>query len=1181
MKNVFILGSCVSRDSLAAAVDGDFYLVDYFARSSFASAFALPAAPVGSWIDNIQSPFQRNMVKRDFEKSLFSSFAKLVEDVDVFLLDVIDERFDIYKFLDGSLCTLSNELLTSGFTLGGGDRIPSMSDEFYAYWEKGWKRFIQELRTCGGLHKLWINKVYWAQETHAGKNFEPHFSADRIRRANDFLQKLYIRMERDVPEIQFAQFNLALFAGDDFHKWGLSPFHYVPEYYREVCNCLNTFSTVQPTHAACSVPKVQAVPNEEFPVHTRRMIITVDVEALLGRAKTKHIDRLIWGKVTSENTLNCHSATETEYGIGKMMSIADKAGIKLSFFLDYAARERYGEDLLDVGREILRRGHDLQLHLHPEAFSPSFFSSRSVSFQRDMRLCTKEQCKCLLDYVLEAHSLVTAIAPVAYRSGAFYINLPLLEVLAERNIPISSNYLACYPDRSPLKLGLQKYFRWPSGVFELPVPCVENFPGSTYRVYLPEHISNKLGFVSSQCMPYNFNDEALLHGSIHDCATRHRDYLDAFYSACGDDSVAVMMMHSWSFFQRDERGYQNILDEEAASKFEALLAELAKDTRVLTMQDFAAELPNAPELSALTYAGVPVVQVENTDKINGGVKNKVKNNDVQTVVCPICGTPHAAFVDFNNGPKRQCPTCLSLERQRTFYDLYVAGAFGERCLEGKKILHVSPSGPETQILSHISGTEVVTIDIRPQMGTDIIGDITQMPEVSTGTFDVVFCSYVLCLLSPQKVRIAIAELSRVLKPGGLLLCYDHVTNIPITRYEKDIEVITQCYGVGNYKNYGFGEHIFFSTHDYEKYFSKHFSTVLCSDNDKATNTVSYWMKGINKNAGENFSEFNIHNKQSISKFYPGRYTMHNLPIGFGDKEFLEKQNQQHASRIEKIQLLLENSSSIRDDYDFFCKLHEVMLDENRTFPQYDPQQRVKDSMGLLCTLRDSFGKFDSYLDIGCGMGYAPRAAFEMGCAASVGIDITESPQWTKYCQDSGEKLRFLCGDITQMDFDRKFDLVTSYYAFEHFDDPLNILDNIAKFLSDKGTFYTRFGPIFYGANGSHRYREISIPWFQHIFSEDVIRQFLGIPHNNNMYIGLNKWSGFDFLHLFANAGSLKVKKMDFMWDMSNYWFANIFHEHLPYSPQDLYLHGLIVAFEKSTVQRPSFGAKIRKIFSKF
>lgn len=60
-----------------------------------------------------------------------------------------------------------------------------------------------------------------------------------------------------------------------------------------------------------------------------------------------------------------------------------------------------------------------------------------------------------------------------------------------------------------------------------------------------------------------------------------------------------------------------------------------------------------------------------------------------------------------------------------------------------------------------------TSDIAPQFGSDLILDVRSMPEVPDGVYDCVFCSGV--LEHVDDYRAGLGEITRILKPGGVLL----------------------------------------------------------------------------------------------------------------------------------------------------------------------------------------------------------------------------------------------------------------------------------------------------------------------------------------------------------------------------------------------------------------------------
>ena len=228
---ILIFGSCVSRDILNYLnTNTQLALVDYYARCSLASLGAQPIE-MPSVVQNISSKFQRRMVERDIRKDFLSDLTRL--RFDVLLIDLIDERFNLYVEPDGRACTLSNELVCSGFLNDSdrGSRIDSGSEEFWRLWEAGWLILVNKLRDFELLDRLRVNQVFWSSRTENGGNFEPHYSSRQIDSANQLLDRMYQRISADIPSARFIRFDHDLLTGSITHKWGISPFHYVDAYY--------------------------------------------------------------------------------------------------------------------------------------------------------------------------------------------------------------------------------------------------------------------------------------------------------------------------------------------------------------------------------------------------------------------------------------------------------------------------------------------------------------------------------------------------------------------------------------------------------------------------------------------------------------------------------------------------------------------------------------------------------------------------------------------------------------------------------------------------------------------------------------------------------------------------------------------------------------------------------------
>lgn len=78
------------------------------------------------------------------------------------------------------------------------------------------------------------------------------------------------------------------------------------------------------------------------------------------------------------------------------------------------------------------------------------------------------------------------------------------------------------------------------------------------------------------------------------------------------------------------------------------------------------------------------------------------------------------------------------------------------------------SGPESRAGERFPGWEIVRLDSDPDVSPDVVGDIRDIP-LPNETFDAVWCSHALEHLYEHEVPGALAELRRVLRPGGEII----------------------------------------------------------------------------------------------------------------------------------------------------------------------------------------------------------------------------------------------------------------------------------------------------------------------------------------------------------------------------------------------------------------------------
>lgn len=221
---IFIFGSCVSRDFVEISAAKNFKLVDYYARSSFASISAKPLKD-RQLISRIESKWQRSMVARDLEKNVFHDLLK--NNYDMVLIDLIDERFNLAK-VDGSLCTVSTEY--KKYQDKKYKAIPFDSEEKFEHWKLGFEKFIKTLESVNAVDKVRINKVWWAGRIDGGGCFTDELSS-YIKRNNEMLDKMYAYISEFINVNQFIDYPSDVLVAANVHKWGVQPFHYIDSFY--------------------------------------------------------------------------------------------------------------------------------------------------------------------------------------------------------------------------------------------------------------------------------------------------------------------------------------------------------------------------------------------------------------------------------------------------------------------------------------------------------------------------------------------------------------------------------------------------------------------------------------------------------------------------------------------------------------------------------------------------------------------------------------------------------------------------------------------------------------------------------------------------------------------------------------------------------------------------------------
>ena len=150
-------------------------------------------------------------------------------------------------------------------------------------------------------------------------------------------------------------------------------------------------------------------------------------------------------------------------------------------------------------------------------------------------------------------------------------------------------------------------------------------------------------------------------------------------------------------------------------------------------------------------------------------------------VCPCCDTEGVEFLDWKPTYKNVvCTNCNTHPRHRALV-LFFKRHPTFTC-SPLKLLHFAPHSAVKAYLSSLANLDYVTADIAAHSNGQPVDrqiDVTQIPDPDH-QFDVVLCSHVLEHI--DRDRVAMAELYRILKPGGWAFLA-----VPINKHAKTFE----------------------------------------------------------------------------------------------------------------------------------------------------------------------------------------------------------------------------------------------------------------------------------------------------------------------------------------------------------------------------------------------------------
>jgi hypothetical protein len=248
MSRVAIVGSCITRDvwrfrgGSVASPQPD---VLYISRTTLPGLFATPvegfrpsARPPGGL-----RPQPHRALVADLTKTALAELLAFRPTHLIF--DFIDERFDLLS-VGRTLVTRSWELEASGYLAQGalrkGRPIPRLSAACERLWLESAAELAAFVRATPLIEaRLILHSARWAERRRAancrerrieGVEILPGQAAD-VAAHNALLARYEAAFEGLMPPMWRVEAQDHRVA-DDTHQWGVSPFHYVADYYAEI-----------------------------------------------------------------------------------------------------------------------------------------------------------------------------------------------------------------------------------------------------------------------------------------------------------------------------------------------------------------------------------------------------------------------------------------------------------------------------------------------------------------------------------------------------------------------------------------------------------------------------------------------------------------------------------------------------------------------------------------------------------------------------------------------------------------------------------------------------------------------------------------------------------------------------------------------------------------------------------
>lgn len=177
---------------------------------------------------------------------------------------------------------------------------------------------------------------------------------------------------------------------------------------------------------------------------------------------------------------------------------------------------------------------------------------------------------------------------------------------------------------------------------------------------------------------------------------------------------------------------------------------------------------------------------------------------------------------------------------------------------------------------------------------------------------------------------------------------------------------------------------------------------------------------------------------------------------------------------------------INKEYSAEYHIERLLRKEPKTIKEIE--EEINKNIGRAEEIVSQFGNKGKLLDIGCSAGFFIACLRRYGWDVK-GIDISE---WATEFAREKLKLNVFTGMVEDIQFNKKFDIITMYHILEHLPNPIGSLKKVSEIIADDGVLIIK-GPnlsSFDRAWHGEKWRRYDLPLHLYHFTPNTYQMIL-------------------------------------------------------------------------------------------